>query len=278
MARRQGFFDDLMDIGSKLPWRVVVLSAGGAFIVLHVITFETAPLATGTTLAGLGQVVQRQIIHQFAAIFQYLLPAGLLTGALVAFFKRSHSRALLTKVQTSPTALVSMNWRDFERLIGEAFRQRGFTVTGFGGNGPDGGVDLGLMRNGERFLVQCKHWKKQQVGVTVVRELYGVIAAQGAQGGYVVTGGQFTREAREFAGSCKIELIDGSSLGGFIGSVTASTPAPVAAIKNVSQSAPVCPRCGAGMVKREATRGKFAGQLFWGCQQYPKCTGILKIS
>jgi restriction system protein len=281
MARRQGFFDDLMDIGSKLPWRVVVLSAGGAFTVLHVIAFETAPLVTGTTLAGLGQVVQRQLIHQFAAIFQYLLPAGLLTGAMVAFFKRSHSRALLIKVRASPTALASMNWRDFERLIGEAFRRRSFTVTGFGGNGPDGGVDLGLMRNGERFLVQCKHWKKHQVGVTVVRELNGVIAAQGAQGGYVVTGGRFTREAREFAGSCKIELIDGPSLEGFIGSVSASTPAPVApvaTVKTAIQSAPACPRCGAGMVKREATRGKFAGQHFWGCQQYPKCTGILKVS
>jgi restriction system protein len=278
MAKRQGVFDDLMDIGSKLPWRVVVLSAGVAFIVLHVIAFETAPLATGTTLAGLGQVVQRQLIHQFAAIFQYLLPTGLLIGATVAFFRRSHSRALLTKVQASPTALASMNWRDFERMIGEVFRQRGFTVTGFGGNGPDGGVDLGLMSNGERFFVQCKHWKKQQVGVTVVRELNGVIAAQGAQGGYVVTGGQFTREAHEFAGSCKIELIDGSFLADFIGSVAASKPAPVATVKTESQSAPSCPRCGARMVKREATRGKFAGQHFWGCQQYPKCTGILKIS
>jgi hypothetical protein len=92
-----------------------------------------------------------------------------------------------------------MSWREFERLVGEAFRQRGYTVTGFGGSGPDGGVDLGLMKNGERFLVQCKHWRKEQVGVTVVRELNGVIAAASAQGSFVVTGGQFTREAREFA-------------------------------------------------------------------------------
>jgi restriction system protein len=105
-----------------------------------------------------------------------------------------------------------MSWRDFERLIGEMFRQRGFKVTGFGGNGLDGGADLGLSKNGERFLVQCKHWKKQQVGVTVVRELYGIISAQRAHGGFVVTGGQFTREAREFANTCGVELIDGRAL------------------------------------------------------------------
>ena len=107
---------------------------------------------------------------------------------------------------------VAMVWRDFERLVGEMFRHRGFKVTGFGGHSPDAGVDLGLSKNGERFLVQCKHWKKQQVGVTVVRELSGIIAAQRAHGGFVVTGGQFTREAREFAGTCRVELIDGRKL------------------------------------------------------------------
>jgi restriction system protein len=78
--------------------------------------------------------------------------------------------------------------------------------------GPDGGVDLGLTKHGQRFLVQCKHWRKRQVGVTVVRELNGVVSAQGAHGGFIVTGGEFSREAREFAESCDIKLIDGPAL------------------------------------------------------------------
>src|SRR5476649_2747319 len=105
-----------------------------------------------------------------------------------------------------------MNWREFERRVGEAFRRHGFTVTGFGGNGPDGGVDLGLTKNGKRFLVQCKHWSKPQVGVTVVRELYAVMEAQRAHGGFVVTDGHFSREAKDFADSCAIKLIDGVAL------------------------------------------------------------------
>jgi restriction system protein len=124
--------------------------------------------------------------------------------------------SLLVAARANPKAeLGAMSWRDFERLIGEAFRQRGYTVTGFGGNA-DSGVDLGLMKNAERFLVQCKHWRKHQVGVTVVRELDGVIAAQRAHGGFVVTGGEFAREARDFAQTCAIELIDGSTLENFI--------------------------------------------------------------
>jgi restriction system protein len=109
-------------------------------------------------------------------------------------------------------AVASMSWRDFEKLVGEAFRRRGYAVTGFGGRGRHGGVDLGLMKNGERFLVQCKHWRNRQVGVTVVRELKGVMAAQGAHGGFVVTGGQFTSEALAYADSCKVRLIAAASL------------------------------------------------------------------
>ena len=69
-----------------------------------------------------------------------------------------------------------MNWREFEMLVGEAFRRRGYSVR-----------------------VQCKQWKAKKVGVKIVRELYGVMAAEGAGGGYVVTSGEFTKEAIAFA-------------------------------------------------------------------------------
>lgn len=37
--------------------------------------------------------------------------------------------------------------------------------------------------------------------------------------------------------------------------------------------APPCPRCGATMVLRRAARGRYAGQPFWGCENYPRCRG-----
>jgi restriction system protein len=156
---------------------------------------------------------------------------GLVASALFLLNRRRASDPP-TKTRVSPiTALALMSWRDFERMVSEAFRQRGFTVTGFGGYGRHGGVDLGLMKNGERFLVQCKHWRKQQVGVTVVRELNGVIAALGANGGYVVTCGQFTREAQEFAQKTKIQLFDGNALEQWIGHVGSILEGPLFAVR-----------------------------------------------
>lgn len=96
-------------------------------------------------------------------------------------------------------------------LMGEAFRRRGFSVVETG-VGADGGVDIVLDRAGERFFVQCQQWRALNVGVKAVRELYEVMAARDATGGFVVTSGKFTNEATAFATGRHIELIDGDTL------------------------------------------------------------------
>src|ERR1019366_5918894 len=71
--------------------------------------------------------------------------------------------------------LNKLSWQDFERQVGEVYRQRGYQVDEFGGGGADGGVDLRLRRDGTTAIVQCKRWKTYKVGVKPVRELFGVM-------------------------------------------------------------------------------------------------------
>jgi restriction system protein len=123
-----------------------------------------------------------------------------------------HSHPAVARARFNPIAIATLSPRDFERLIGEAFRERGFQVTGFGSRGAEGAADLALVKTGERFLVQFKHWRKHEVGVLAVRELKTALDAVGAQGGYVLTAGEFTREAREFVRRTRIELIGGRAL------------------------------------------------------------------
>lgn len=40
---------------------------------------------------------------------------------------------------------------------------------------------------------------------------------------------------------------------------------------------PACPRCNKDMVKRSAKKGKNIGNEFWGCSDFPKCKGVIKI-
>ncbi|CAM5783880.1 Restriction endonuclease OS=Rhizobacter sp. OV335 OX=1500264 GN=SAMN02787076_05987 PE=4 SV=1 [Rhizobacter fulvus] len=93
---------------------------------------------------------------------------------------------MVSNVEAARTldALGDMTWREFEILVCEALRQQGYRVTENGASRADGGVDLVLHKGGEKFLVQCKHWKAFKVNVQVTRELYGAMAAEGAAGGF----------------------------------------------------------------------------------------------
>jgi restriction system protein len=75
--------------------------------------------------------------------------------------------------------------------------------------GADGGVDLVLRRSEQRIFVQCKHWSVARVDVRRVRELFGVMHAEGATGGVLICSGTYTSAAREFARGKAIELVDG---------------------------------------------------------------------
>jgi len=180
--------------------------------------------------------------------------------------------------QSGSRSISALGWREFESLLAEAFRRQGFVVEHTGRDGPDGGIDIRLSKAGAVTLVQCKHWKRQQVGVQVVRELFGVVASEGAQSGICVTSGQFTTEATDFVAKSPIRLIDGRELVRMIadlqesgrlqdrGSETApaATPSPHAAPM-------VCPQCGALLVKKLAKRGARMGSAFLGCSTFPSC-------
>ncbi len=178
-----------------------------------------------------------------------------------------------------------MSWKQFERLVGEGFRLQGYRVVETGGGGADGGIDLVLNKDGEKYLVQCKQWRAFRVGVDVVRELYGVMAAKGAAGGFVVTSGRFTDEARKFAEGRNVQLMDGTQLRVLI-KQAAGTPQQGAAKSGDGSpggvapfaAAPSCPICAKVMVQRTAKRGANAGNAFWGCSGYPDCKGTRAIN
>lgn len=259
-----------MDLVAMLPWWAGVALALVSYAWLHHIAVAPAP--TSVAAGQMGAVVANQLYKTLAMFGQYLLPLICLCGAALSAIGRAKRRRLLADVAQNPTtgALDEMTWSEFELLVGEAFRRKGYAVTETGGGGADGGVDLVLSKGGERHFVQCKQWKAFKVGVTTVRELYGVMAARGAAGGYVVTSGQFTADAKEFAAGRNISLIDGPALRALIGGVQAA-PA-------VRQGAtPVCPQCGSTMVRRTAKRGANAGGSFWGCSTYPACRGVRDV-
>lgn len=277
MARRErkSNAEVLIDVVALLPWWACLLLALVSFLLFRALS--TPPKVTALHPPQLSQLM----VAGLASTGQYLAPFICLLAAVVSFVqrrKREHlaANAAATGINSGPGSIAGITWPEFELLVGEAFRLQGYKVAETGGGGPDGGVDLRLRRGSETFLVQCKQWRATRVGVEVVRELYGVMAAEGSAGGFVVTSGQFTPDARAFAKGRNIRLVDGMRLHGLIQQARASRGAASVPVPSVAPAtAPSCPKCGSGMVLRTARKGGNAGAEFWGCSRFPSCRGTL---
>jgi len=291
MARRKKTspVEDLMDLVAMLPWWAGLGLAVVSYLLLHGVASQLVVAATQP--GQMSTMLTQTLWKTFASVGQYALPIICLAGAGMSAWRRHERKQLVVDVAQSEAsdALDGMSWREFEKLVGEGFRLQGYQVAETGGGGPDGGVDLVLTRpgknGGEKFLVQCKQWRAFKVGVDVIRELYGVMAAKGATGGFVVTSGRFTEDAISFASGRNVTLIDGPKLYGLLRQAKAGTersPArPAAASSAQPRVAPTlasnCPLCSKPMARRTAKRGANAGGEFWGCTGYPACRGTRPI-
>jgi restriction system protein len=268
--RRRG--ESLPQIFLQLRWWVGLIAAAVVYLLFTIVAPALFPEAN--QFAPILAEASRQWGRVLAGIL-VLLSIG---SAIRAFF----SRKLLDE-QSSIDSIRSLSWRQLEVLVAEAFRRRGYTVLENGGGGADGGVDVVLLKGGQKYFVQCKQWKARQIGVTTVRELKGVIATSGAAGGFVVSSGSFTPDARAFASNANIELIDGPALLEMVEEVKSSAGPNGASKSRAARAAPVvsaaaipiCPKCGSSMIKRTARRGPNPGGEFWGCSSFPKCRGTV---
>ncbi len=178
-----------------------------------------------------------------------------------------------------------LTWEEFELLLKQIFLKIGYEVTHTGSDTSDGGIDLILTKGNQRTIVQCKHWQTRQVPVSVVREQLGLKLNHRAHHCMIVTSGKFTPDGIAFASQNGIILIDGEALSSLISNPTDSTLATVIAKADAktpptidrTSAFPKCPDCGARMAKKIAGKGKFEGQPFWACTQYPRCRGKINI-
>ncbi len=209
-ARRKNLIEDIAELTTQLPWWAGVAAALLSWAVLDWLVRTPPPVSFPS------DVVTLPVLRGLAMGLQYLLPALFLTAAALSAWLRYKRYKNYVDVagEQGHVALEMLTWREFEQLVGEFFRRKGFSVEQRGGRDPDGGVDVVASIGGDRYLVQCKHWRMQRVGVKVVREICGVAAAEGAAGVFVVTSGTFTDEARRFVEENRIdiELIAGDQL------------------------------------------------------------------
>ena len=159
---------------------------------------------------------------------------------------------------------MSLSGTGFERELGTLYEQFGYQVESTPTSG-DEGVDLVLIKDGKKTVVQCKA-HKAPVGPAIARELYGSLMHFEADSAILACTGGFTSGVRDFVREKPIELISASELVMMAGcsgdrvvcderdNIQNTTPCP--------DSTPSCPgrNCGRRVRLRSGRYGKF-----WGC-------------
>lgn len=285
MGRRTSPIEDFARLASYLPWWLSLLLAAVSWFVLGAYAGSEVTVNPENPFDSISGTIPRAL----ATVGQFILPLAFVAGAVWSLGRSLRNGRLLNRV-TTPVQMqsgryhgqdldpmLSLSWQEFEHLVGEIFRRRGYSVIETG-EGADGGVDLVARKDGKMILVQCKNWRTRDVGVSVVRELLGVVTARGAAGGVVVTVGGFTDEARRFARVAQVELIDGDALRRLAHKVgnSAARPASLSVDDPIDRSL-ACPTCQSPMVKRVARKGANKGQAFLGCSRFPACRGTRQL-
>ena len=101
----------------------------------------------------------------------------------------------------------SLNGYEFEKSLSEVYKANGYKTCVTSKSG-DGGVDIVVWnKDTTKIYIQCKAFKGK-AGVSIVRELYGVMVNDKVEQGIVACLGGFTSGAHEFAKNKNISLID----------------------------------------------------------------------
>lgn len=124
------------------------------------------------------------------------------------------NKSLLDKVAKNPDILYSIQPREFEEMVCELFERKGYKVK-LTKQTHDGGKDIIILNDSMLgdliFYAECKRFSKNRpVDVSLVRELYGVVEADRATAGIMVTTSYYSEKAKEYRNKIKtrMQLID----------------------------------------------------------------------
>jgi hypothetical protein len=169
----------------------------------------------------------------------------------------------------------SLTAEEFELLVALIYQRQGCRVSMPSALSGGRGGDFTLLRKSVKTLVQCKKSKQdQRISVDRVREFHEAMTAAGAARGMYVASCGFTWDARNFAKTKGMMLINARTLDEQIIAARENPNenllevpqwAPKFMIK-VQLTTPQCPACEAPMVQ-------LSDGAAWVCSQRPDCKG-----
>jgi HJR/Mrr/RecB family endonuclease len=228
----------LLKLGEHLNGRSALLLASSIYAGLGLVL----PLALHASTVWL------VLANVLAVVYAYIVLTAWF-GARVIAARRRHLLEWTSELR-------NLNSHEFEWLVAELFKREDFEDIRWVGqqNRGDGNVDIRARRGGKPYLIQCKRWTANLVGVNDIRGFVGTLTREGvpASQGIFVTLSQYSDAALAEGKATGLTLVDGVALGDRISA--ARRPEP-------------CGECGAPMVLKHSPFG------WWFRCRAPGCKG-----
>lgn len=177
------------------------------------------------------------------------------------------------------STIKELEWKLFEDLCMEFLKIKNCNAQ-VTSTGADGGIDIKVRDTFGNIIAiaQCKAWNSKPIGVNLIRELFGIMAADKVRLGVYLTTSTYTSEAKDFAKDKPLVLVDADELVMQINKLSDEDKKRIELlVYQDDRKTPTCVKCNIKLIKRSVKSGANAGREFWGCINYPKCKITMSI-
>ena len=112
------------------------------------------------------------------------------------------------KTNAALAVAAQMPSAEFLAALTDGFRRQGYTITPYAGRG----ADFEAERSGHITLIACRRWKAARHGAEPLRELHAAAARREAQDCIYIALNEVSDNARRFAVTAKIDIVQGVRL------------------------------------------------------------------
>ena len=199
---------NIIEFLAQIPWWISVTLSASFYLLLKFVVpyFEAQSSLVNEVHVSLGPVFAPVVALAFLSPVTFSL-------------LKSNRKKKLDALQEEIKALQELSWQQFKDLVAEAYQFTGYTNmanTTFTG---DPRVDLVMRKGANLYLVHCRYWQNRKLGKREVKNLFSLMHDKHASGVFLLTTGIFTNEARHYAASRPITLVDGVELVELLGKV-----------------------------------------------------------
>lgn len=156
--------------------------------------------------AVVGVTVTLMMPLQYRALAFFSGTPFFMVGCMAA--SRQWRAPSATKTTATLAVAAHMPLAAFLAALTDGLRRQGYTVMPYAGRGADFEAD----KSGRVTLIACKRWKAARHGVEPLRDLQAAAASRGAQDCMYIALGDVSDNARRFAETCKIDIVQGVRL------------------------------------------------------------------